>query len=252
MADRMTSFGYNILAGGSAVSGVNAVNFDVNTWLSKSGAFTGAVESNKFTMSFWIKKDTSTAAKFVMQLASGFFSLQIDANAIDIHLLGRDNTSSLLLDVQAVGAVPDSATWYNILISMDLSDTGKRDIFVNDVSKSLTVNTYVSGNIDFDNTNTTFIGAASGSGSLPILSDMAEFWFEDDLFTDFSVEANRRKYIDASGKPVSLGSNGSAPNGTSPLIFQSGSTATWHTNKGTGGGLTENGTLTTATTSPSD
>jgi len=32
----------------------------------------------------------------------------------------------------------------------------------------------------------------------------------------------------------------------------SGDTATWHTNKGGGGGFTENGALTTSSTSPSD
>jgi len=71
-------------------------------------------------------------------------------------------------------------------------------------------------------------------------------------FVDLSIEANRRKFIDAIGKPVDLGVDGSTPTGTAPLIFLSGTTIDWHTNKGSGGGFTEVGALTTATTSPSD
>src|SRR3546814_7073174 len=44
--------------------------------------------------------------------------------------------------------------------------------------------------------------------------------------------------------------DGSTPTGSAPLVFLSGATASWHTNKGTGGGFTENGALTDAATDP--
>src|SRR6185295_18112501 len=43
--------------------------------------------------------------------------------------------------------------------------------------------------------------------------------------------------------PVSLGSNGSTPTGSAPLVFMSGDISAWFTNKGTGGGFTLSGTL---------
>jgi len=92
---------------------------------------------------------------------------------------------------------------------------------------------------------------AQVNGNTKTDSDVAELWV-DNSFIDFTVESNRRKFISASGKPVDLGSDGSAPTSSAPLVFLSGDTGTWHTNKGSGGGFTENGEITTASTSPSD
>ena len=71
-------------------------------------------------------------------------------------------------------------------------------------------------------------------------------------YLDISVENNRRKFIDADGFPVDLGSDGSTPTGIAAIMFFSGATVSWHTNDGSGGGFTENGALTDAATSPSD
>ena len=38
-----------------------------------------------------------------------------------------------------------------------------------------------------------------------------------------------------------MGSDGSTPLSGQPLVYLGGVTATWHTNKGSGGGFTENG-----------
>ncbi len=67
-----------------------------------------------------------------------------------------------------------------------------------------------------------------------------------DLSTDLDL------FIDGDGKPVDLGASGSTPTGNQPEVFMSGSTGSWHTNKGTAGGFTENGEITTAASSPSD
>jgi hypothetical protein len=69
---------------------------------------------------------------------------------------------------------------------------------------------------------------------------------------DLSVEANRRKFISAAGKPVSLGANGSTPTGSQPIIYLANPTATWQDNLGAGGNFTENGALADAATNPSD
>jgi hypothetical protein len=52
------------------------------------------------------------------------------------------------------------------------------------------------------------------------------------------------------GAPVSLGADGSTPTGTAPIIFLSGATSSWETNKGSGGGFTENGGLTQSPDDP--
>ncbi|WP_192246072.1 hypothetical protein [Mesorhizobium silamurunense] len=85
-----------------------------------------------------------------------------------------------------------------------------------------------------------------------VSGDFADIWFAPGQFIDFSVEANRRKFVDASGKPVYLGANGEMPTGTAPAVFFSGDATGFATNKGTGGAFTLTGSLTNATTSPSD
>jgi hypothetical protein len=66
------------------------------------------------------------------------------------------------------------------------------------------------------------------------------------------MQANRRLFISATGKPVSLGANGSTPFGTQPAIYLGNPLATWHTNLGAGGGFNvTGGALTAASTSPS-
>ncbi len=82
--------------------------------------------------------------------------------------------------------------------------------------------------------------------------DTADMWIAPGQFIDFSVESNRRKFIDADGKPVDLGADGSTPTGTAPAIFFSGDPLAFPTNKGTGGSFTLAGSLTNASTSPSD
>lgn len=90
--------------------------------------------------------------------------------------------------------------------------------------------------------------AAAYSGIL----DVANPWFAPGQFIDFSVLGNRRKFVDGSGKPVDLGTDGSIPTGTAPAIFFSGNASSFAINKGTGGAFTLTGALTNASSSPSD
>jgi Collagen triple helix repeat (20 copies) len=81
--------------------------------------------------------------------------------------------------------------------------------------------------------------------------DVAEAWFAPGQFIDFSIVANRRKFISAGGAAVGLGSNGSLPTGVAPAVYFSGDATTFPLNKGTGGAFTQSGTITNAPTSPS-
>ena len=111
------------------------------------------------------------------------------------------------------------------------------------------------GNVDWTNTNWTMGATAGAGGGNKIFADVGDFYLDDNFF-DISVLANERKFIDAAGKPVDLGEDGSGPTGAAPLVYFSkrdGEAASaFATNKGTGGGFTENGTLSDGASSPSD
>jgi hypothetical protein len=85
---------------------------------------------------------------------------------------------------------------------------------------------------------------------------MAELYFAPGQYLDFSTESNRRKFITAIGTPMDLGSDGSAPTGTAPLVYQrlaAGETvANFATNRGTSDDFSIIGTLVTGSSSPSD
>ncbi len=117
-------------------------------------------------------------------------------------------------------------------------------MYIDDVDVSTTISTLIDDTLDFSGQWHIFQNGSDGwTGST------ADVWI-DDTYIDISVEANRRKFINASGNPVYLGADGSLPTGSAPDIFLSGNTEAWHINRGTGGGFFEVGELTTAASTP--
>ncbi len=95
-----------------------------------------------------------------------------------------------------------------------------------------------------------------GSDTFPgdrFIGDVVDPWFAPGQYIDFSDPANVAKFRDpVTGKPVFLGNNGQVPTGTAPAVFFSGDASTFGTNLGSGGDFTLTGSLTNASTSPSD
>lgn len=228
----------------------NAVAFDSSTYLDRDAAMTGLTDGNTFTVSFWVKRSgLSTHTIFGSEDGNDFsVAIDPDAGATPNRMQGVfRNSSGVTLLRFTSSLIFNISTWYHVLMSFDLSDTGKRHIYVNNAVDSPSYATYIDDNIQWSDSD-----FRVGRGNTANLTgDMADFWF-DNSYIDLSIEAKRRKFISADGKPVRMGSAGKNPTGASPIIFNSGATDNWHINKATGGGFTENGTLTTATTTPSD
>jgi len=222
----------------------NAVTINRDTETDQvTGAHGIAADSKILTGSFWALRDGSELY-ISTGSASGGINLILE-NDFRIQTINSANTT--IADIRATG-VGIADQWQHILFSIDLSDPTKRHIYIDDVSALNTVVTYTDDFINYTvGGHETLRLPATGSSSI---ESIADFWLTSDTYIDFSVETNRRKFIDASGAAVYLGANGEIPTGASPDIFLSGDTASWHTNKGTGGGFTENGALTDAATSP--
>ena len=237
---------------------VKAVHFDgVNDYLSRGAQLTGAVDSKTGTMSVWLKRDADGAANTLWSLrvvAAGEASL-IQVGPDDLLLILLRNTANAnILIVKTLSTILVADGWTHVLASWDQA-TSTVLIFIDDVDDTAVPSTNLDQEVDYTRADAG-IGhdwsAAGNPGTNKMNGDLAEFWFEDGVFLDLTIDANRRKFISAAGKPVDLGVDGALPTGTSPLIFLSGATVDWHTNKGTGGGFTEIGALTTASSSPSD
>ena len=224
----------------------NAVDFDgTNDYLRLSSALTGVTDSKQITISGWVKTNV-TGTKVILNLGDNnpdhlYFRVGFD------NRLRLDFSNTSLTDIYQSNAINPALTpgqYYHVLISIDLSDSGRHHIYVDDVDRTTIPTTYTDDTADFTPSRVT-VGANFANNN-KFDGAFADLWVDFGTYIDFSVEENRRAFIDANGNPVDLGADGSKPTGTSPDVFLSGDTADWHTNKGTGGGFTENGALTTA------
>jgi hypothetical protein len=226
-----------------------AAAFDgTNDYLARGAEFTGLADSKVGIVSMWVLiSGGDGGTRRLLFVPSTRFAISIiDTNVLQV--LARNAADTGIMTMTTTPTYLAGPTWLHILSSWDLATT-TRLLYVNDAAPALAVNTASNDTIDYTNANWGVGATNAGVGKLQ--GAMADVFF-DDTFLDISVEANRRKFISSTGRPVSLGHDGSIPLGAQPILFLSGNVATWHVNKGSGGGFNLNGALTTATTSPSD
>jgi hypothetical protein len=237
-------------SGGGGALEVNAVTFNGSTRLLRGADLTGLSDGKQGTISFWIKLD-STSGQMVYKNLNGRVRLQFGGDG-KIYLLAENSSSSLILFLNSDTAYTPSDGWLHVIASWDLAATTAY-LYVNDSNDDVTPTTVTNDTIDYTSPNHE-IGSDDGSSSF-LDSDLAEYYFATE-YVDISSETERRKFITADGKPADLGADGSTPTGTSPVMYLSNrpgdSASDFATNRGTGGDFSITGTLTTATTSPSD
>jgi hypothetical protein len=220
----------------------NAFSNPEAVYLTRGAGLTGAADSGTVAFSFWINpEEYPIADQHIVSLEqSGNVRFAIILKTTgQLQLFARNAAGTTILDIDTDTLLLPNQ-WFHVCGSVDLSDVADRYIFIDDVSSDLTVTTYTDDDIDFTTNNASVGGRVDGSQLFN--GSLAEVWLEDGLFIDFSVEVNRRDFISTNGRPVSLGSDGSGP-GVSPLVYLSGQDGDFPTNKGTGGGFTENGSL---------
>ena len=227
-------------SGGDVAEGVS---FDGSTdWLSKNG-LTGSANSKTFTMSFFVYYDGSATTHIYSQApladsATNIVYLYTDGR---LRIQSFNSSNVEILDVTvSLNAVVNKIknTWISVIASMDMSNTANRYISVNDRIQSPAWDTYINEAIVFtEDANTKVCASISGSS---VLKGRLSNFFLDYTYRDLSIEANRRLFIDADGKPVDA-------SGLNPILYLPMTDAsTAHINSGTGGDFVQNGTLATA------
>lgn len=182
------------------------------------GDSTGFSESKTFTMSFWFKRDVNGVERFYAINPSRTFNPSI-GTAATIEILGRNSAgSTILLMTGDTSTSNDFTTWHSLLVSVDMSDTNKRHIYLDDEAEVLNVTTYVDDLIDFVGTQ---YRIANLNGNNGCSCNLSEFYLDVGTYTDFSVEANRRKFRTAGGEPADLGKFGELPTGSRPEVYMS-------------------------------
>ncbi|GBG03893.1 hypothetical protein AZSI13_32200 [Azospira sp. I13] len=228
---------------------VNAVKFDGTIdYLARGGDLTGVADGKTGILSAWVRLDSSDASTQQILFAEGgyFYLTRYGDNKIKVR--GYDSASTLLLEISTVATYQASAKWLHILASWDLA-AGATHLYILDAADKVT-SSAVNGNLDY--TRGEWRVAANNGAVTKFSMGLSELYFAPGQYLDFSVTANRRKFIDAAGMPVSLGADGSTPTGTAPAIYLPGGKADFHVNAGSGGNFTLSGSLENASTTPSD
>lgn len=234
----------------------DSADFDgTNDYMTRGAGLTGAADSKTGILSLWIRLDGGDGATMAILrstvAANQFLFLH---NSSNIFSLGGDNSAGTeILLLQSNTAYTAGATWLHFLASWDLANAAGH-LYINGTSDLAAGSTLTDDTLDY--TLADWGIGAQVDGNLKLNGCLAEFYFAPGQYLDFSNAYNRRKFISATGKPVSLGATGSLPTGTAPLVYQrvadAAAVATFATNLGSGGDFSITGTLATGSTSPSD
>ncbi len=228
-----------------------AVFDGTNDYISKATAI--VANYDKGICSFWFNKSTgATNENFIAPISSVPLTsvLQLSISSFSRVLkaqVWKEGTDTLYeWSVQSFSAFENSH-WHNVLWSWDAA-AGLMTLAIDDVVNSVQtfpLNTNTGG------APTAWYIGASSTGSNKLNASLSEFYLTTDVYYDFSIVANRRKFISATKRPVFLGADSSIPTGSKPEIYFKGSGTGFNVNSGLGGNFTTTGTLTTPTTTPS-
>jgi len=212
-----------------------SAKFSSGKYLNKSGALTGAASNVKtFTFALAFQWDTATSS-YLFRTVSGEGITTLGSTLFRVVLDGPGGAMDARVTVSS-----STSIWQTMLFSVDLADTGKRHVYVNGVSASVTWTSYPSTTYDCLLDASFGIGASPVGGD-PFTGDLS-FLYISQEYIDFSQEANRLKFFAAFNYPVDLGEDGSNPTGNQPVIYINNNFETG-VNSGSGGNFVPQGAL---------
>jgi hypothetical protein len=167
-----------------------------------------------------------------------------------LSITAQDSAGVARLSIATSASVTSGAAWHHLLSSWDLA-AGVAHLYLDGVSDLVTT-TNSNANIDYTAADWS-IGLGPNSASR-FNGCLAESYFAQGQFLDFSIPSNRAKFRSAAGKPADLNAtNGSKPTGSQPTWYARNPEGTGvGQNAGSGGGMSCGGATTTCPTSPSD
>ena len=221
------------------------VTFDgTNDYLLRGADLTGSADGTQGTISCWVNFNGGDgASQNIIENSNGF--IYIVRNSSNKFVIDANTSApSAVVSMTSATSFTVSSGLIHVLMSWDTT-AGVAHMYINDVDEDTTP-TVSAGTIDYVRGNWG-IGGGVTAGANKLNGDLGELWFSLDTYMNLDDVRNRRKFIDENGDPVYLGANGELPTGTSPIVYCSGNEDVFITNKGTGGGFTENGALTDGT-----
>ncbi len=218
--------------------GIQLQRSPVRGTLSRSVQYDGVVDSKKWLFSAWFKMSTLNIAGSIDTNTTTLDSpWQVIWNGhtpekkMSVFALKAVPPFDAALEMRTQTSIPANSGWHHLAFSVDMA--GGSSMYLNGVS-DIEVITYVDELIRFTASHP-FIGAAFGL-------DMHWDGCLAEVYSNYGVSGlNINKFITPEGKPVDLGSDGSIPTGSPPVVYVKGPKANWSANFGTGGDFTLSG-----------
>ena len=177
--------------------------------LRRTSALSGLSDGKQFTFSFWINFDEGDVTNFAaISFNTFYFTVYGNENQLQFVCRNSSNTNILYAEInEANPRLFSQGIWYHILVSIDLTNSSNRYIYINDVSKasSTTWNTYTNDNIDFTQSTIDIADFTGQSASYSEPCKLAHMYL-DTTYRDLSTTSNRRIFIDANGGSTSASS----------------------------------------------
>ncbi len=212
------------------------------TYLSRAQPV-GVVDGSQFTLSMWFNQTTGgNCLLFASTAGSNSAYIDLYNFVSGVATLETRNNSGGAQNLSSTWATASAGAVHHIVVSIDLTNTAKRHVYVDGVAQSVTWTTYDTANPNIDWTVSSWFvmhGPSNGFGDCG--GQVGQVWFNTS-YIDLSVPANLAKFYNA-GKPVYLGADGSLPTGSQPLIYLPEFGDRAGINRGTGGDYTATGTL---------
>ena len=235
--------------GGSSGYAADAVVFDGGTdYFEKTMPHTGTVANAKYlTISFWFYPIGDNSSDIFALTPSGDADSEIYYNGT-VEILFKNTSGATTLQYTSAGSVTVNA-WNHFMMSVDLTNSSNRWVYLNNASDAGTWTTYANANMDLSPADGAIYFGQTADTSQRLSARMAEVYIAFGQYLADSA-ANRRKLITDAGQPVNLGDTCNLPTGTQATFCFRGDATHFPTNVGDGGSFSQSGDLSDAEDSP--
>lgn len=250
------------MLGGPSPYETTASDYDGTNDDARRGAdLTGNAVAKKGIISFIFRLDGGDGVNqglYYVDSGQNLFILRRDTNTIRVFVR-RNDTGVGVIDFTTAATWTAGATHRTLLLEWDTSSATTTNnyvaLYVDDVDVTAGATFSIGSANDLPNVDVRCTGgnhwiAVHNSGTLRYNGCLSELFIHYGANAGIKTEANRRKFFDASNKPVDKGADGSTPLGVQPLVYAPNGDPS--DNKGSGGNFSITGALTACSSSPTD
>jgi len=203
-------------------------------YLGRTG-LTGGASSANITLAFAVYLDSTASQKQWFNIVDNQLLAMNESSGGTVYIGNAYNTSDVAIGNS--GAPFSTGSWHTVLFSMVSNGTSaQRHVYVDGVIPASVTWTQSASAFNLSLSNA--CGIQSDSGGTQVIDGKVAGLYIEQVYTDFSQEVNRNKFINQLGYMVEQIDG-------SPLVYMKfENTAALGTNSGSGGNFTVNGTVT--------